>query len=176
MKHSRCYFKYLLYSWIECTETCASQIQILKRQCCLICIDDIWHWMCLSGLLSTLHWTWETWWVSFQFEQKSAVRIIIFLMMMLINQVGLYDQCVTVRLADGRIVAQNIYPGETHCKYDHDLYITRSLGTCLIWPWCDASDMWHVMLVTSQMIQSDTKVNTFLNFYQCFRKHIGKFS
>jgi len=30
--------------------------------------------------------------------------------------VGLYDQCVTVRLADGRIVAQNIYPGETHCK------------------------------------------------------------
>ena len=49
-----------------------------------------------------------------------------------INQVGLYDQCVTVRLADGRIVEQNIYPGETHCKYDHDLYITRSLGTCLI--------------------------------------------
>ena len=33
-----------------------------------------------------------------------------------INQVGLYDQCVTVRLADGRIVEQNIYPGETHCK------------------------------------------------------------
>ena len=25
----------------------------------------------------------------------------------------------TVRLADGRIVEQNIYPGETHCKYDH---------------------------------------------------------
>ena len=36
-----------------------------------------------------------------------------------LNQVGLYDQCVTVRLADGRIVEQNIYPGETHCKYDH---------------------------------------------------------
>ena len=30
---------------------------------------------------------------------------------------GLYDQCVTVRLADGRIIEQNIYPGETHCKY-----------------------------------------------------------
>lgn len=30
--------------------------------------------------------------------------------------VGLYDQCVTVRLADGRIIEQNIYPGETHCK------------------------------------------------------------
>ena len=25
----------------------------------------------------------------------------------------------TVRLADGRIVEQNIYPGETHCKYDY---------------------------------------------------------
>ena len=33
---------------------------------------------------------------------------------------GLYDQCVTVRLADGRIIEQNIYPGETHCKYDID--------------------------------------------------------
>ena len=26
-------------------------------------------------------------------------------------------QCVTVRLGDDRIVEQNIYPGETHCKY-----------------------------------------------------------
>ena len=33
---------------------------------------------------------------------------------------GLYDQCVTVRLADGRIIEQNIYPGETHCKYGVD--------------------------------------------------------
>ena len=30
--------------------------------------------------------------------------------------VGLYDQCVTVILGDGRMVEQNIYPGETHCQ------------------------------------------------------------
>ena len=29
--------------------------------------------------------------------------------------VGLYNQCVTVSLGDGRVVEQNIYPGETHC-------------------------------------------------------------
>ena len=30
--------------------------------------------------------------------------------------VGLYNQCVTVSLGDGRVVEQNIYPGETHCQ------------------------------------------------------------
>ena len=34
------------------------------------CFDDFWHWMCLSGLPSTLHWTWETWWVSLRFGTK----------------------------------------------------------------------------------------------------------
>ena len=30
--------------------------------------------------------------------------------------VGLYNQCVTISLGDGRVVEQNIYPGETHCQ------------------------------------------------------------
>ena len=30
--------------------------------------------------------------------------------------VGLYTMCVTVTLGDGRMVEQNIYPGETHCQ------------------------------------------------------------
>ena len=34
--------------------------------------------------------------------------------------VGLYNHCVTVRLGDGRVVEQNIYPGQTHCQ---DIFI-----------------------------------------------------
>ena len=34
----------------------------------------------------------------------------------------------TVRLADGRIVEQNIYPGETHCKYDHHHQKKKMIG------------------------------------------------
>ena len=30
--------------------------------------------------------------------------------------VGLFNHCVTVKLADGRIIEQNIYPGSTHCQ------------------------------------------------------------
>ena len=29
---------------------------------------------------------------------------------------GLFNHCVTVKLADGRIIEQNIYPGSTHCQ------------------------------------------------------------
>ena len=30
--------------------------------------------------------------------------------------VGLFNHCVTVKLADGSIIEQNIYPGSTHCQ------------------------------------------------------------
>ena len=92
-------------------------------------IVNFWHWMCYSGLPSTLRWTWGTWW-AFSLTKKYHPQfycpnfVIIFThddddndYEDNIDQVGLYDQCVTVRLADGRIVEQNIYPGETHCKY-----------------------------------------------------------
>merc|ERR1712223_1272260 len=29
---------------------------------------------------------------------------------------GLFNHCVTVKLEDGRIIEQNIYPGSTHCQ------------------------------------------------------------
>ena len=33
-----------------------------------------------------------------------------------LDVVGLFNHCVTVKLADGRIIEQNIYPGSTHCQ------------------------------------------------------------
>merc|ERR1719219_389160 len=33
-----------------------------------------------------------------------------------LDVVGLFNHCVTVQLADGRIIEQNIYPGSTHCQ------------------------------------------------------------
>ena len=33
-----------------------------------------------------------------------------------LDVVGLFNHCVTVKLADGSIIEQNIYPGSTHCQ------------------------------------------------------------
>merc|ERR1712156_1004292 len=33
-----------------------------------------------------------------------------------LDVVGLFNHCVTVKLADGRIIEQNIYPGSTHSQ------------------------------------------------------------
>ena len=33
-----------------------------------------------------------------------------------LDAVGLFNHCVTVKLADGRVIEQNIYPGSTHCQ------------------------------------------------------------
>ena len=33
-----------------------------------------------------------------------------------LDVVGLFNHCVTVKLEDGRIIEQNIYPGSTHCQ------------------------------------------------------------
>ena len=33
-----------------------------------------------------------------------------------LDVVGLFNHCVTVKLADGTIIEQNIYPGSTHCQ------------------------------------------------------------